>query len=272
MAISINTNISSLRVDRSLSKRQSGVDKSFEKLSSGKDINRASDNPAGLAVASQLLAGADTSAVAARNISDGVSIAAIAEGAVGSASEITTRLAELATQASNGTLSDDQRGALNNEYQALRSELDRISQTTEFNGQKLLSGSSATALQVGTDASAASQISLTLPGVSSDSLGIAPDISNQANARQAIEQAKSAQATLAASRGEIGSTVSRLGTAYENLKSYEVNSREAASRIVDADVAKESSLLIANRIGQQAAVAVKAQANIGPSLALDLLR
>lgn len=271
MPININTNIPSLQVDRQLSSQSRALNRSFEKLATGKDINRASDNPAGLAIALDLLANADTGNVAARNISDGISTASIADGALQSASDITTRLSELATQASNGTLSSEQRSSLNNEFQALTSELDRISQTTEFNGQKLLTGNTSVALQVGTTGSADSQIALSLPGVSTSGLGITRDLSTQANAQAALDQVKTAGQTVASARGEIGSTVSRLSTAFENIKTSELNQRDAASRILDVDVAKESANLVSLQIRQQAAVAVKAQANILPQLALKLL-
>lgn len=272
MAFSINDNIPSKQVDRQLHKRQEGLNSSLEKLASGKRINRAADDPAGLAVALDLLAVADTAAVATRNISDGVSAASIADGAIQSASDITVRLSELAQQSANGTLSAEQRTSLNNEYQQLTAELDRISATTEFNGQKLLSQSSTINIQAGTDGSSDSRIAIALPGVSSSSLGLTADISTADGARQAVEQTRSAQQSLAKSRGEIGSGVSRLTEAYENLRSGEVSNREAASRILDADVADESAKSIANQIGLQSGVAIKVQANQLPQLALNLLK
>ncbi len=271
MPLSINTNISSLQSDRQLNKSSNAVKNSFERLSSGKRINKPSIDPAGLAVAVELLGSAGNNAVAARNISDGVSVASIADGAIQTASQITGRLGELATQAANGTLTDSQRGQLNNEFQALTAELDRISGTTEFNGQQLLSGDSQTTLQVGEGSDASSQITLSLPGVSSSSLGLTGDISTQAGAQAAIEQATAASETLAGARGEIGATVSRLDSAFQNVQTIEVNQRQAASRIVDADVAKETADLTANSIRQQVGAAIKAQANTQPALALQLL-
>lgn len=271
MSITINSNISSLRTGRQLNKRTASINRNFEKLSSGLEITKASDNPAGLAIALDLLSTADTSTVAARNISDGVSVANIAEGGLTSASDITTRLNELAVQSANGTLSAEQRTALNNEFQALTSELDRIAQTTTFNGQQLLSADSSISIQAGTEGGSDSQVAVNLPGVSSTSLGITADISTQSGAQAAIDQTKAATQTLASARGEIGASVNRLSSAFENIKTSEVNQREAASRILDVDVAKETAQLTANKIGQQAAVAVKAQANILPQLALRLL-
>lgn len=255
------SNINSSTINRNLNNATSKINRDFETIASGKRINRASDDPAGLAIAEQLLAAAQTNAVAARNISDGVSVANIAEGGLESAGNITSRLSELAQQSANGTLSDSQRAALNNEYQSLQSELDRIAQTTQFNGQQLLSGSSNLGLQAGTDGSVNSQINLSLPGVSSSSLGLSADISTQEGARQALEQSKAATESIAQARGSIGATVSRLDTAYESVKTSEVNQREAESRIRDADYAEATARLVRNRIAQQADVALAAQSN-----------
>jgi flagellin len=269
---SINDNIPSRKVDRELSKKTNELRKNFESLSSGKRVNSASDDPAGLAVALDLLTDAAVSDVGSRNISDAVSAANIADGSLQSATEITTRLSELATQASNGTLSDSQRGQLNKEYQSLRTELDRISQTTEFNGQKLLNGSTSISVQAGTDSQSTSQLAVNFPGVSSSSLGLSSDISTQAGAKAAIDEAKAASETIASARGTIGADVSRLDTALENIASASINLRDAASQILDADIAETSAKLTANKIGQQAAIAIKAQANIQPENVLKLLQ
>ena len=271
MSITINSNAQSLGNIRNTGKALKKLESSFEKLSSGRRINKASDDPAGLAIAEQLLAEADAGAVASRNISDAVSVANIAEGSLQSASQITTRLSELATQASNGTLSSEQRSALNNEFQALTQELDRISQSTEFNGNQLLSGSTDIDIQAGTDGSANSRISLSLPGVSSSSLGITGDLTTQENAQAALDQAKGAVDTLTQARGRIGATVSRLDTAFNNLQVQRENSLRSASAIVDVDVAQETANLTRNRILAQAGTAVQAQANLIPGLAVKLL-
>lgn len=271
MGMSINTNIPSLRASTQTDKSAKDLHKSYEKLASGKEINRASDNPAGLAVAMELLANADSGSVAARNVSDGMSALNIADGALQSASDITMRMQELATQSANGTLSDNQRAQLNNEYQSLKQELDRVSQTTEFNGQKLLGGSTDIAVQAGTTADASSQIGVSLPGISSSSLGLASDISTQAGAKAALTEAKAATQSVAGARAEIGSTESRLGVAYENIKTTELNQRDAASRIMDTDIAKESANMVGNSIRQQAGTAIQAQANNQAAISLKLL-
>lgn len=271
MSLTINTNIPSIQANNQLSSKLKELQKNFESLASGKRINRAADDPAGLAIALDLLANADTGAVAARNISDGVSALSIAEGSLSSAADITVRMSELATQAANGTLSDTQRGALDKEYQALSAELNRISATTEFNGQQLLSGSTSISIQAGTGGGAESQIGVSLPGVSSSSLNLTANLLSQDSARQAIEQSKSAVSSLASSRAEIGAGESRLQAAFQNLKTAEVNQRGAASSILDADIALESANLARNKIAVQGAAAISVQANIIPQLAQKLL-
>ncbi len=272
MPISINSNISAVNTQRFVKKSTEELKSSFEKLSSGKRINSAADDAAGLAIATDLLANAKAGDVASRNISDGVSAAAIADGGLQSASDITGRLSELATQAANGTLSDEQRSSLNQEYQALSTELDRIAQTTEFNGQKLLTGQSSISVQAGTDGSSTSQISLPLPGVSTTSLSIAStDISTQAGAKAALDATKAATQSIASSRADIGATVQKLDTAASNLSVSNENQRAAESQIRDVDVASETANLVKAKIKQQASVAVLAQANQQPNQVLKLL-
>ena len=270
MALTINTNLFSLQNQRELNKSTNSLGASFQRLSSGKRINRASDDAAGLQIAAALLAEERTSGAAARNISDAASVLSVADGALQSASNITTRLSELSVQAANGTLSDDQRGALQQEFDSLRSELDRISQSTEFNGQQVLG--SATSVQSGTDGSANSQTNVNVGDVSADSLSLASlDISTQAGAQAAIEATKGAVESVSSSRGEIGAAEARLQTTYDNLLTQKLNQAEARSRIEDADIAKESATNIAARIRQQANVSLGASANQQPALALKLL-
>ena len=271
MSITISTNIASLQANKELNKQTKEIDKQFGHLSSGNRITRASDDPAGLAVALDLLADAGLDSIASRNISDGVSLISIADSALENAGEITNRMSELAAQSANGTLSDSQRSALNNEYQQLGQELNRISETTEFNDQKLLSGNNTVTLQAGTDGSGSSQMMLSLPSVSAQSLGLPENISTQKGAQNALDSISAARDTISQTRGQIGSVSSRFESALENLSSTEINQREAASRIKDLDVAEASSSLMAARIREQTATAMSAQANQLPSLALQLI-
>ena len=273
MAITVNNSASSLNNLRNLNKATSDLNKANERLASGKRNNRPSDDTAGAAVARQLLVDAEVNAVAARNVSDGVSIANIADGALESAAGITARLSELATQAANGTVSDSGRQALDAEFQQLKSELDRISETTSFNGQQLLSGSGADInLQVGTDSSANSQINLRTVGVSAASLGVgSSSISTQAGAQAALDASKNAVASVATTRGNIGSVVSRLDTAFSNIKTSELNQREAEDRISSADIATEVANRTRASILQKGSVGLQAQANSSAANVLKLI-
>ncbi|MFN8391512.1 MAG: flagellin [Bdellovibrionota bacterium] len=273
MALTVSNTSQTLDLLKNLNSATSNLNRVNDALASGKRINRASDDPAGNAIATQLFAQSSVDVVAARNISDGVSIANIAEGALSSASDITVRLNELATQASNGTLSDTQRTALNQEFSALRSQLDTISNTTEFNGQQLLSGNGTSiALQVGGDASSNSQINLQTTGVSSQSLGLASlDISTQAGAQAALDSTKNAVSALSQTRGDLGAVVSRLDTAFDQIQTDRLGRSEAASRISDADIASEASKSTAYKISQQVATSLLAQANSASAAVLKLI-
>lgn len=267
----IGSNEGTLRANRYLSQQTNALDRNYERLSSGHRINHASDDAAGLAIAMGLLFNADTRSVGSRNLNDSISMAEIADGALSEAGDITTRMAELATQSANGVLNDDQRKVLNDEYQSLRKELDRISSTTEFNGRKLLESSNSTVIQAGVDGSTASRITMNLPGVSAASLGLPDNISSQAGARAAVDSTKNAVESITTSRGEIGTSVNRVQTALEGLLTSEVNERSAAGQIMDVDYAAESASLTANKIAQQSSAAISAQANIQADLALKLL-
>lgn len=274
MALTINSTVNSLSNLKNLNKASSDLKKANERLSSGKRINRASDDPAGAAIAANLASSAQIDAVAARNVNDGFSIANIADGALESAGTITSRLSELATQAANGTLSDTQRSALDQEFQSLKGELDRISNTTEFNGQQLLSGSGGSFdLQVGENGGSDSQITLNTTGVSSSSLGLSgASISTQAGAQAALTQAKAATDSVAQTRGSVGSVVSRLDTAFSNIKTSEVNQRDAEDRISSADIAQEVANRVRASVLQRGDVGLQAQANSSAENVLKLLR
>ena len=268
---SIGSNNDALKANRYLDQQTRALDKNYERLASGRRLNQASDDAAGLAIAMSLLSNADNRSVASRNLSDSMSMAEIADSALSNAGEITGRMAELATQSANGVLSDEQRKALNTEYQSLRKELDRISGTTEFNGRKLLESDNSTVIQAGVTGDTSSQLTVNLPGVSAASLGLPDNISSQSSARAALESSKNAIEAISSSRGEIGTAVNRVQTALEGMLSSEVNERAAAGQIMDTDMAAESASLSANKIAQQGSVAISAQANIQPEMALKLL-
>lgn len=285
MAISIGSNITSLQAQRRLDQTGGKLSQAFNKLSSGYRINRGADDAAGLAIAESLKAQSRIAGQAIRNTNDGISTIAIADGALGEVANILARLAELASQAANGTLSTTQRSVVSNEFVALSSEIERIASVTEFNGIKLLSGTSAITIQVGTGSGVSSQIGYTnqlatLAGIGLGnasgalvySINGASDEAAATAARLALDAVYAAIYSVGASRGVLGGVESRLSTAIANLGVARENLIAAESRIRDVDVAEEAANLTRLNILQQAGTAVLAQANQLPSLALQLLR
>jgi flagellin len=286
MPITLGSNIVSLQAQRRLGSASDRLAGTYEKLSSGQRINRASDDSAGLAIADSLKANARIAGVAIRNANDGISTIGIADAALGDIGNVLTRLAELAEQSANGVFSVVQRSALQNEFNALGSEIERIATITEFNGVKLLSGGAQVTLQVGFNSGSTSQISFTGVQGTLQALGLASsgqsalsyslngvDIEQgQSASRLALDAVNSAISSLASTRGVLGATESRLNVAINNLSVARENFLAAESRIRDVDVASEAAELTRLGILQQAGASVLAQANQQPSLALSLLR
>lgn len=233
---------------------------SFTKLSSGKRINKAADDAAGLAIAAALEAEAVKLNVGSRNASDGQSLAQIQEGALGQINGILTRVGELAAQASNGTLSDNQRAALEAERSALSQEAQRIADTTQFNGVNVFSGNS-TSIQVGTS-SENGTISVPSPDLSGIlSTLSSSSISTQGGARALLDTISPQIAQVSATIGQIGSATARLDVASENNRVGRENALAAASRIRDVDIAEETAKNVSYRIQRDATTATLAQAN-----------
>ena len=286
MAVTVGSNIASLQAQRRLANATDKLGRTFERLSSGQRINRASDDAAGLAIADNLRAQARVGQVAIRNANDGISTIAIADSALGEIGNVLSRLAELAEQSANGVFSVTQRSALTNEFVALSSEIERIATVTEFNGVQLLSGGSALVLQVGFNSASTSQISFTGVQGTLQSLGLATTGSSvliysingtsiadgQSASRNALDAINRAISSLASTRGSLGAVESRLNVAVTSLTVARENYLAAESRIRDVDVASEAAELTRLGILQQAGAAVLAQANQQPSLALSLIR
>jgi flagellin len=273
MALNISTNVQSLNAQRNLDASTDLLTKSFERLSSGLRINSASDDAAGLAMADRLRADVRIASQAVRNANDGISAISIGEKALGKVGEILTRLSELASQSATGFVSATQRSAIQTEFTALVSEVDRISTTTTFNGVNLLSAGTTVDLQVGLDGTTNSRISFSTINGSSSGIGLSSvSVSTAAAAQSALGAISTAIANVAQSRGTLGAVESRLNTAVANLKVARENFSSAESRIRDADVAEETANLTRATILQQAGVSILAQANQQPQLALSLLR
>jgi flagellin len=273
MPLFINTNLSALNAQRHLARSSEALGTSLERLSSGLRINNAYDDAAGLAIADRLGADVRIATQAIRNANDGLSALAIGEKALGEATSILTRLSELASESATGTVSDSQRSAIQAEFTALVSEIDRISNTTSFNGVNLLSAGTTVTLQVGIDGTSDSQIAFSTVDGSSSGLGLTGvAVSSQDAAQSALGSLATAIATVAQTRGTLGANESRLLTAISNLRVAAENFKAAEGRIRDADVAAETANLTRASILQQAGVAVLAQANQQPAVALQLLR
>lgn len=286
MPINLRTNIPSLTAQRNLSSSSDRLNQSYERLSSGLRINRAADDAAGLAIADSLKADARVAAVGIRNANDGVSIINIADQAIGQIANVLSRLSELSQQSANGVYANSQRSALNNEFQALTSELERIAFTTTFNGLRLLSGGGQVTFQIGFDGKSTSQISYQGVAATLESLGLAQagtstpiysiiansDDNSQSASRLALDAINAAIQSVNRNRGALGAAQSRLEVTINNLQVARENFQAAESRIRDVDVASESAELTRLNILQQAGAAVLAQANSQPQLALSLLR
>lgn len=285
MALNIRTNVASLNAQRALSESSKGLATAFERLASGMRINRAMDDAAGLAIAESLKADARIASVAMRNASDGISIIAITDGAISSITNVLSRLAELAEQSANGVFSNGQRSALQLEFTALMSEVERIAHTTEFNGLNLLSGGGQVTFQVGFDGTSASQVTFSGVQATLAALGLAQvntsnhlysisgatTLASQSAARLALDAITAAIVSVTRNRGTLGAAESRLDLTIRNLQVARENFMAAESRIRDADVAAEAAELTRLTILQQAGTAILAQANQQPQLALQLI-
>jgi flagellin len=276
MALYINTNVSSLAAQSNLSKTQGAQASNFQRLSSGLRINSAKDDAAGLAISESLKAQTKSLSVAERNSNNAVSMAQTAESALGSVGGILTRMRELSVQGANGDLGASDRGYLDTEFQSLRSEITRISDSTTFNGKALLSGAANTiTFQVGINNTTSDRIDVSFGGVDLTSLGInASSLSGAtaANSQASITAIDGAINAVSSKRATFGASMSRLETTVTNLQSMRTNMSAANSRIADVDVAEETASMARNQVLSQAAVSVLSQANQAPQLAMSLLR
>ena len=283
MGFSVNTNVSALNTYRNLTSTQNSQSKSLEKLSSGLRINRAADDAAGLSIAEGLKAQVNGYSVAARNAQDGISVVQTAEGALGEAQSILQRMRDLSVQAANDTNNADARTAISSELGELADELDRIVDSTNFNGIDLLK-STATDLtvQVGAEgAGGGNTISIDLTtndlqtvieaGVYAAAGGSSLTVDTAANAQAAIETIDTALKAVSTARSGLGATQNRLEYAISNINVATENLTSAESRIRDVDMAKEMMNYSRTNILSQAGTAMLAQANQASSGVLQLL-
>ena len=276
MGLRINTNVQSLIAQRNLGVSNTAQQASMQKLSSGTRIAKAADDSAGLAIASKMNADIRSLRQDNRNANDGISLVQVAEGGMNEIGNILTRFRELSIQGASDTIGDKERGFINKEMLQLRSEVDRISQTTEFNGRKLLSGEGdKLEIQVGLNNSPEKDrfvYDSQKLNTSASALGVA-DVNTETKqaAQENLGKIDNAIKSLSENRAEVGALQNRLGSTVQNLSVYEENLSAAKSRIYDVDVASETSELTKSNILSQAGTAVLSQANNNQMSALKLL-
>ena len=280
----INTNVKSLVAQNALTVNNRSLSKSMEQLSTGKRINSAADDAAGLAISNKMTSQIRGLNQAVRNANDGISMMQTAEGATQEISNMLQRMRELAVQGANDTYSADDRAAIGKEYDQLIGEIDRIAGNTEWNGIKLLDGStfsSATAavFQVGTGSGTAYQIDVNFLAMTTSAMSTAAiaasDITSASTAGelQAVITALDTNiAAVDAFRADLGAKVNRLTYAADNMTNISMNTSASRSRIQDADYASATTELARSQIISQAATAMLAQANQAPQSVLSLLR
>jgi len=272
MSLYVNTNVSSLNGQRQLMNSSTALSTSFERLSSGFRINSAADDAAGLQITNRMTSQIMGLNQAVSNAQDGISVAQVAEGALQEVTNSLQRIRQLAVQSQNGINMSSDRAALQKEVSALKTEITRISETTQFAGQNLLDGKFAEKFLVG--ANAGQDISISI-GKKFDAAGLFIgdlSVSTAASAATALGALDEAISTIGGQRADLGAIQNRFQSTIRNLTNISENVNGARSRIMDTDFAKETAELTRSQIIQQASMSILSQANQRPTAALSLLR
>jgi flagellin len=268
----ISSNLPATAAQKNLAASTAALDKTLAALSSGRRINAAGDDAAGLGVATQLSAQARSYLVAQRNANDGISMLGAADAALSTQADLVQRLRELAVQSGNGALGAPERSAIERERTALTAEVDRIAGSTQFNGTSLLRGGASVTLQVGPNASPDDAVAIQFGDTTARSLGLdALRFDTAAGARGSLAALDGALSSLSSARSDVGAGQARLGAAIQTAQGAFASLTAAEASIMDADVAATAAALVSNRIRAQAGVAVLAQANRLPANAMGLL-
>ena len=281
MALYVNTNTSSLNAQNNLMKSGSTLDTAYQRLSSGLRINSAADDAAGLQISNRLTSQINGLNQAVRNANDGISLAQTAEGALDETTSMLQRMRTLAVQSANGSNTDEDRAALQQEIAALSSEINRVAEDTTFGGQNLLDGSYSGVFQVGADSGQTISFSLSSAAGSAGGGFAISGMSTLTAAGLSISTASGAQtlidaldgmiAAVDSRRAELGAVQNRFSSTINNLSNISENVSAARSRIRDTDFAQETAALTSAQILQQASSSILAQANQRPQTALSLL-
>jgi flagellin len=273
MALYIQSNTASNNAQVQLSKSSSALAVNFQRLSSGYKINSAADDPAGLGISAQMSAQVASYGIAQQNTNDAISMAQTADGALSQMNSMLSRMQELATESANGDLTSTDRSFLGDEYNSLSSEIDRIANTTMFNGQSLLTGAAAAVtFQVGIGATSDDVIAVTFGGVSSTYIGLTnTTLGDQTDAQAAITAISGAIDNISTQRANYGAAVNRFQVSVSNIQSMQTNLTSADAQITNTDIASETASMAQNQVLQQAGASVLSQANQAPQIALKLL-
>ncbi|WPU65877.1 flagellin N-terminal helical domain-containing protein [Peredibacter starrii] len=276
MGFRINTNVASLQAQNSVGKVNRETQESFAKLSSGNRITKSADDAAGLAISEKLKTEIRSAQQANRNANDGISMVQTAEGGLNETSNILTRMRELAIQSSSDTVGDVERGMTDLEYQQLKSEMERISQVTQFNGKTLLNGEGEKQeFQVGTGADEFKDRIGFDPGQLNsgvEALGVSSlSVGSKEGAQDSLASIDAAIEKVSGQRAVLGALQNRLTSTSNNLQTYTENMSAANSRIRDVDYAEETAKQARNSIIGSAGTSVLAQANMNGQSALKLI-
>jgi flagellin len=280
MSLYVNTNVSSLNAQRQLFDSGNALSTSFERLSSGFRINRASDDAAGLQITDRMTSQIQGLNQAVRNANDAISLTQTIEGSLDETTTALQRIRQLAIQSQNGINSSSDRLALQKEVSALKTEITRISTDSQFNGVDILTGGFSAVFLVGANAGQTISVNMSankrlngLDGFSAKGLGLDNDasVATAAKASSLLSKVDTAISAIGGARADLGALSNRFQSTIRNLSSIAENVSAAKSRIKDTDFATETANLTRNQIIQQASTTVLSQANQRPQAALQLL-
>jgi flagellin len=275
VALSISTNVESLRANRELADTARSHSRTLQRLSSGDRITSSGDDAASLSISEKLKGSIRSYQAAQRNSQDGISIVQTAEGGMQETQNMLIRLRELSMQAASDTLGDDERGFVNAEFQHLKDEIKHIANNTVYDGQHLLNGTGHNRdFQIGIDHDAESTLSFRseTANILPSALGIvSSDISTKDGARDGLAVLDAAISKVSENRATLGGIQSQLASHLHNIDTQKVNLTETNSRMRDTDMASESSKEASEHIRQDAGTAVIAQTNDMPKAVVRLL-
>lgn len=269
----INTNISALRAANASTEANEMLSTAMERLSTGRRINAASDDAAGLSIATGFTSDIRALNQGIRNANDGIALAQTGEGALEQVTNMLQRVRELAIQSQNGTLDSEDRGFLDTEVEELAAQIDDVLSSTEFNGVSLFSTTSGSDVSVNIQLDAGRSVTLTSTAIDGTNLGAANlDVTSATNAGTAVTNVDAALSDINTTRSSLGAGVNRLESAINELSATANNFSDARSRIEDADYSQETTALAKAQILGQASTAMLAQANQSQQNVLSLLR